>query len=337
MSNQPASNQPAVAKRAPFRWSSLLLRWELILLPLLALVMFMNGRASVFFWDPYNLGDATFNFSEKGIMAIAMALLILTREIDLSVSSIIALCSLVMGLAAERGAETPVLIFLAVFTGALAGFFNGFLVIRFAVPSIAITLGTMSLFRGISQAILGDQALTKYPESLATLGQGYLIEPIPISFATFLVLAVLVGLVLHRSRWGRQLYAIGSNPEAAKFSGVAVARYRLLLFTLSGTFAGLAAAFLTSRIASTRPNIAQGWELDVITMVVLGGIGIAGGTGSMLGVVLAVLLLGMISFGLALLNVPGIVASIFIGTLLIGAIALPPLLKKLMRIAGSKK
>ncbi len=325
-----------LATRAPFKWTTLLLRWELILIPLLGIVMFSNGRLSEFFWDPYNLGDATFNFSEKGIMAIAMALLILTREIDLSVSSIIALSSLVMGLAAQNGADTPALILLAMLTGTLAGFFNGFLVIRFAVPSIAITLGTMSLFRGISQAILGDQALTKYPESLAALGQGYLLEPIPYSFVTFLVLALVVGIILHRTRWGRQLYAIGNSPEAAKFSGIPVARYRLILFTLSGTFAGLAAAFLTSRISSTRPNIALGWELDVITMVVLGGIGIAGGTGSMLGVVLAVLLLGMISFGLALLNVPGIVASIFIGTLLIGAIALPPLLKKAFRIGKSK-
>ncbi len=326
-------SESKVAPRAPFKLSSLLLRWELILVPLLALVMFVNGTRSEFFWDPFNLGDATFNFSEKGIMAIAMALLILTREIDLSVSSIIALASLVMGLAAQNGAETPVLVLLALLTGTLAGFFNGFLVIRFAVPSIAITLGTMSLYRGISQAILGDQALTKYPESLASLGQGYLLEPIPYSFVTFLGLALLVGLVLHRTRWGRQLYAIGTNPEAAKFSGILVDRYRLILFTLSGTFAGLAAAFLTSRISSTRPNIALGWELDVITMVVLGGIGIAGGTGSMLGVVLAVLLLGMISFGLALMNVPGIVAGIFIGGLLIGAIALPPLFKKILRIA----
>ncbi len=324
-------------KRAPFKLSALFLRWEMILIPLLAIVMLVNGNVSEFFWDPFNLGDATFNFSEKGIMAIAMALLILTREIDLSVSSIIALASLVMGLAAQNGAETPVLVLLAVLTGTLAGFFNGFLVIRFAVPSIAITLGTMSLFRGISQAILGDQALTTYPESLANLGQGYLLEPIPYSFVTFLGLALVIGLVLHRTRWGRQLYAIGNSPEAAKFSGIPVARYRLILFTLSGAFAGLAAAFLTSRISSTRPNIAQGWELDVITMVVLGGVGIAGGTGSMFGVVLAVLLLGMISFGLALLNVPGIVASIFIGALLIGAIALPPLLKKIFRVVGRQK
>jgi rhamnose transport system permease protein len=322
--------------RAGFKWTTVLLRWEWILIPLLALVMLVNSRLTEYFWDPYNLGDATFNFSEKGIMAISMALLILTREIDLSVSSIIALSSLVMGLAAGQGAQTPVLILLAVLTGTLAGLFNGFLVIRFAVPSIAITLGTMSLYRGISQAILGDQALTTYPEALGNFGQGYLLEPIPYSFVTFLGLALVVGIMLHRTRWGRQLYAIGNNPIAAQFSGIPVNRYRLILFTLSGTFAGLAAAFLTGRISSTRPNIAQGWELDVITMVVLGGIGIAGGTGSMLGVVLAVLLLGMISFGLALLNVPGIVASIFIGGLLIGAIALPPLLKKIFRV-GSKK
>jgi rhamnose transport system permease protein len=318
--------------KAPFAWSALLLRWEWILLPLLGVVMVVNGRLSEFFWDPYNLGDATFNFSEKGIMAITMALLILTREIDLSVSSIVALCSLAMGLVAGRGAEMPVLVLVSLLVGTLAGFLNGFLVIRFAVPSIAITLGTMSLYRGISQAILGDQALTQYPESLANLGQGYLLEPVPIGFVVFLLLALIVGLVLHRSRWGRQLYAIGNNPEAAKFSGIPVERYKLILFTLSGTFAGLAAAFLTGRISSTRPNIALGWELDVITMVVLGGIGIAGGTGSMFGVVLAVLLLGMISFGLALLNVPGIVANIVIGGLLIGAIALPPLLKRLGKV-----
>lgn len=144
----------------------------------------------------------------------------------------------------------------------------------------------------------------------------------------------MVGIFLQRTRWGRQLYAIGTNPQAARFSGIRVEQYRFLLFVFSGAMAGLAAAFLTSRISSTRPNIALGWELDVITMVVLGGVGIAGGTGSIFGVVLAVLLLGMISFGLSLLNVPGIVASIFIGALLIGAIALPPLLKKVFRLGG---
>jgi rhamnose transport system permease protein len=142
---------------------------------------------------------------------------------------------------------------------------------------------------------------------------------------------VIVGVILARTVWGRNLYAIGNSPEAARFSGIPVERYRLVLFTLSGLFAGLSSAFLTARISSTRPNIASGWELDVITMVVLGGVSIAGGTGTITGVVLAVVLLGMISFGMALLNIPGIVASIIIGALLIVAIALPPIIKRFVK------
>jgi rhamnose transport system permease protein len=267
-------------------------------------------------------------------MALAMALVILCREIDLSVASIIALASLLMGLAAQAGANTWLLIPIGILTGLACGLFNGFLVIRFGVPSIAITLGTMSLFRGISQAVLGDKALTQYPVSLGEIGQGYATKYVPFSFATFLILALLVGLLLHRTRIGRNLFAIGNNPEAARFSGIPVNLYRLMLFAVSGTFAGLAAVLLTGRISSTRPNIAQGWELDVITMVVLGGVSIAGGVGSIGGVVLAALLLGMIGFGMGLLNVPGIVGSIVIGSLLVISLALPPLLKKLIKPGG---
>jgi rhamnose transport system permease protein len=325
------SRSKPVQARAPFKISSLLLRWELILLVMLAIVMVLNGRLSEYFWDAANLGDATPIFAEKGIMALGMALLILCREIDLSVASIIALSSLLMGFAAQAGADWFVLLLVGVGTGTLCGFLNGFLVVRFAVPSIAITLGTMSLFRGIAQAVLGDTALTAYPESFGDLGQGYALENLPISFVTFLILAVCVGVFLARTRWGRNLYAIGNNPDAARFSGIPVARYRLALFTFSGTLAGLAAVFLTSRITTTRPNIAQGWELDVITMTVLGGVSIAGGVGNILGVVLSVLLLGMIQFGMGLINIPGIVASIIIGILMVLAIALPPVIKRLVK------
>lgn len=306
-------------------------RWEVLLLVFLVLVMLLNGRLTQYFWDPFNLGDATLNFAEKGIMALAMALLILVREIDLSVASIMALASLVMGVLAGQGVDTPLLMLAGLLTGALCGLLNGFLVVRFAIPSIAITLGTMSLFRGISQAVLGDRALTQYPESFTTLGQTYWLTYLPVSFVVFLVLAVLVGAVLHLTRLGRNLYAIGNNPEASRFSGINVLKNKLVLFLLSGTFAGLAAVFLTARIASTRPNIAQGWELDVITMVVLGGVSISGGVGTIPGVVLAVLLLGMISFGMGLLNIPGIVASIVVGALLILAIALPNIMQKFSR------
>ena len=317
--------------RAPFKISSLLLRWELILMVMLVVIMVLNGGLSEYFWDPTNLGDATPIFAEKGIIALAMAFLILCREIDLSVASIIALSSLMMGFAAKSGADWLVLLLVGMGTGTICGFFNGFLVVRFAVPSIAITLGTMSLFRGIAQAVLGDTALTDYPESFGNLGQGYALPYTPISFLTFLILAVCVGLFLARTRWGRNLYAIGNNPDAARFSGIPVSTYRLALFTFSGTMAGLSAVFLTSRITTTRPNIAQGWELDVITMVVLGGVSIAGGVGNIVGVVLSVLLLGMIQFGMGLINIPGIVASIIIGILMVVAIALPPVIKRFVK------
>jgi rhamnose transport system permease protein len=325
------SRSTPVRARAPFKISSLLLRWELLLLLMLAVVMVLNGQLSEYFWDAANLGDATPIFAEKGMIALAMALLILCREIDLSVASIMALSSLLMGFAAQAGADWWVLLLVGVGTGTLCGFFNGFLVVRFKVPSIAITLGTMSLFRGIAQAVLGDTALTAYPESFGNLGQGYALPNLPISFVTFLILAICVGVFLARTRWGRNLYALGNNPDAARFSGIPVARYRLALFTFSGMLAGLSAVFLTSRITTTRPNIAQGWELDVITMTVLGGVSIAGGVGNILGVVLSVLLLGMIQFGMGLINIPGIVASIIIGILMVLAIALPPVIKRFVK------
>lgn len=328
-----STKRPLLEPRAPFQWRTVLLRWEWILVALLAITMFTNGQLSKYFWDWYNLGDSTQNFSEKGIMALGMALLILCREIDLSVAAIIALCSLCMGYAAQSGANALTLLLVGLGVGAVCGAVNALLVIRLRVPSIVATIGTMSLFRGIAQGALGDQALTTYPKDFAVFGQGYA-GFVPLEFIFFCVLTVIVGVFLHRTRIGRQLYALGNNPEAASFSGVPVQRYRTGLFIFMGVMAGFAAVCLTSRIGSTRPNIAQGWELDVITMVVLGGIGIAGGTGSIFGVFLAVLTLGMIIFGMALLNIPGIVASVIIGSLLIVTIALPRILA---RVTGQAK
>ena len=146
---------------------------------------------------------------------------------------------------------------------------------------------------------------------------------IPFEFVLFLVLAVIFGVVLHMTVIGRRIYAIGNNPVAARFTGIRVDRYRFVLFCLTGLMSGLAAVLLTSRIGSTRPNIALGWELEIITMVVLGGVSILGGIGTIFGVVIAVLLVGMVTFGFGLLNVPGIIMTVFIGSLLIVTISIP--------------
>ena len=274
------------------------------------------------------LSDATFNFTERAIVALPLALLIIAGEIDISVAAIIALASVAMGLASAQGMGTAGIAGVGLGTGLLAGCINGALVTIGRVPSIVATIGTMTLFRGAAYAVLGDRVLKDYPESFAAFGQGYFAGPVSIELALFALFALSFGVFLHRTRWGRTIFAIGANPVASRFAGVAVNRYRFALFALTGLFSGLAAVLLTSRLGSTRPSIAQGWELEIISMVILGGVSVWGGKGSILGVVLAALVFGLVTFGLGLMNIPGIVMSIFTGTLLILVVAVPALVNR---------
>lgn len=299
--------------------------WEALLALVAVAIFALNAFASPYFLDPWNLSDASFNFTEKAMIAFAMAMLIVAGEIDLSVGAIIALASTVMGLAMAAGASTPVLVALGLGTGVLCGAFNGLLVARFGLPSIVVTIGTMSLFRGVSYIVLGDGAFTGYPDSFAWFGQGYVFWVITVELVIFALAALVFGVLLHRTSFGRMVQAIGNNATAARFSGIRVERVRFILFLLTGLMSGIAAVCLTSRLGSTRPSIASGFELEVVTIVVLGGVSILGGLGSILGVVLAAVVMGLVTFGLGLLNVPGIVMSIVVGALLIAVIALPRL------------
>jgi rhamnose transport system permease protein len=305
--------------------------WEALLVVVAVAIFAINSFASPYFLDPYSLSDLTFNFTEKGLIAFAMALLIISGEIDLSVAAIIALASTMMGMAVQAGADTPVLVLIGIVVGLGCGAFNGLLVTRLGLPSIVVTIGTMSLFRGIAFIILGDQAYKGYPDSFAFFGQGYVWWVVSFELVLFLVAAVIYWFLLHRTSFGRRVFAIGNNPVAAQFSGVRVGRIKFTLFCLTGLMAGIASVLITSRLGSTRPSIAQGYELEVITMVVLGGVSILGGAGSIVGVVLAAFIMGLVTFGLGLLNVPGIVMSIFIGLLLIIVIALPIVWRRLRR------
>ncbi len=317
---------PAIGQR--------LLRWEVVLLAVAVMIFIFNANASPYFLNPWNLSDATFNFTEKAIIALAMALLIIAAEIDLSVAATLALASTAMGAAAAAGAGTPVLVAVGLATGLACGAFNGFLVTRFGLPSIVITIGTLSLYRGIAYVVLGDGVYKNYPEDFAFFGQGYVWWVFSFEFVLFLALAVVFAVVLHKTVFGRWVYAIGNNPVAARFSGIRVERVKFILFLLTGLMSGLAAILLTSRIGATRPNIAFGWELEIVTLVVLGGVNILGGSGTIPGVVIAAFVMGLVTFGLGLLNVPGIVMMIFIGTLLIAVIAFPVAVR---RIADFRK
>ena len=313
--------------QTPFR--RLMGSWEVLLFAVAILIFAANSLASPYFLNAWNLSDATFNFTEKALIAFAMALLIIAGEIDLSVAAIIALASTAMGYAAQFGIGAPGLVVIGIATGLACGAFNGLLVAGLKLPSIVVTIGTMSLFRGISYLVLGDQAFGKYPAEFAFFGQGYVFWVISFEFVLFLIVACLFAILLHRTNFGRHVYVIGMNPLAARFSGIPVERVKFILFLLTGLMSGIAAVCLTSRLGSTRPSIAQGWELEVVTMVVLGGVSILGGSGTIAGVMIAAFVMGLVTFGLGLLNVPGIVMSIFIGLLLIITIALPIMARRI--------
>jgi rhamnose transport system permease protein len=295
-----------VLDKAPTTLKSVLARREALLVLMLVIVFAVNGALLPAFLDPYNLADGTFNFSEKALIALPMALLIICREIDISVSGILALSSVAMGLAMNAGWPPESLLLVGIATGAACGFLNGYLVTAHALPSIVVTIGAVSLYRGLASVVLGDKAFTGYPQVMMDWGQGYFLDVIPREFVVLLVFAALFAFVLHATTWGRRMYAIGNNPDAARFSGIAVDRYRLALFVLTGAMAGLAAWLLTGRI--------------------LGGVGIAGGTGTIGGVMLSVLTLGALTYGLSLANVPGIYMTIVVGLLLLATIAIPRLL-----------
>lgn len=304
--------------------------WEMLLVIVAVAIFIFNSFASPHFLDVWTLSDMTFNFTEKALIALPMALLIVAGEIDLSVAAILALSSTLMGFTMQFGFGTPALVCVGVIVGLACGAFNGLLVTGLSLPSIVVTIGTMSLFRGLAFIILGDQVYKNYPEGFDYFGQGYVVWVISFELVLFLIFAAVFGFLLHFTNFGRRLYFVGRNQVTSLFSGVNVKRTKFILFCLTGVMSGVASVLLTSRLGSTRPSIAQGFELETITMVVLGGVAITGGAGSIPGVVLAALIMGLVTFGFGLLNVPGIVLSIFVGLLLIAVIAMPILWKRFM-------
>ncbi|WP_319477747.1 ABC transporter permease [Marispirochaeta aestuarii] len=304
-------------------------KWEVLLCVIFLFQGVLFSSLTPYFLDSFNLMNANFTFMEKAVVALPMILVIMSGDIDISVASIIALSSFALGAASEAGASVPQLILTGILVGVLAGAFNGFFVSYVGMPAIAVTLATQSLFRGIPQAFLGDQAYTSYPESFGYFGQGFVGDTIiPFELVLFLFLALIMWFVLHQSSYGRKVYALGNSKSAARFSGVNVERIRFINFVLNGLFCGIAAVMLTSRIGSTRPNIAFGWDMEVITLVVLGGVSISGGKGNIFGVIVSVFLLGYLKFGMGLLNISGKIMIITTGLLLVIAVLLPMLLEQ---------
>ncbi|MCB0058304.1 MAG: ABC transporter permease [Caldilineaceae bacterium] len=304
-------------------------RWEWMLVGLIILVVLLNSRLSPFFLNARNISRTSSDFMEIGIMMLPMVFIIITGNIDLSVASNLAMSAAFMGWLFMSGVNIWEAALAALILGSLGGLFNGLLVARVKLPSLVVTLGTYAFYRGVAYVLLGDQAARGYPDAFTFIGQGKLPGTlIPFSVALFTVLAIIFGLVLHKTTFGRYLYTIGNNENAAAYSGVPVARIKIIIFTLSGFMSALAGVVLAARFGSTRPDIGLGLELAVITAAVLGGVDINGGIGTMVGAVLSLLLIGLLRFGMGLLNIQGQVQGMAIGLLLILSILIPNVIRQ---------
>jgi rhamnose transport system permease protein len=312
------------AARSSRSWLSVLARWETLLIIAIAGLIVLGAFLSPFFLTPGNFANLIAALMEVAIMALPMTLIIVAGEIDLSVEAMAGLASSLLGFLWAAGVPLGVAIPLVLLVGALGGLLNGLLVARGRLPSLVVTLGTLALFRGLALIVLGPRGVSNFPPAFTELGFGHVPGTlIPWPFVIFLGLAAILGIVLHRTWIGRHIYAIGKNIGAARFSGVRVIRVRTTLFVLSGLIAALAGIILTSRLSSARADAGAGMTLTVVTVVLLGGVNIFGGSGTIPGVVLAVIAVAVMQNALRLASVTVEVQSIALGLLLILSVVIP--------------
>ena len=292
--------------------------WEAFLLLILLGMLAYGALAVPGFGSAFNLTQAAAGMAEKAVLVLPMVLLILAREIDLSVASILALCSVILGVLIRAEVALPMAMAATLAVGVAAGALNGWLVTACGLSSLVVTLGTMALFRGISYMILGTDSVNALPESLSAFGvDNTLAGLLPWVVVPFLVLAPVFAVVLQRMPLGRRIYAIGGSPDAALYSGIPVKRFRFGMFALSGLMCAVASVVLTARLSNARANNGLGFELDIITIVLLGGVSVFGGRGKMIGVILALLLVAVLRNLLGLQQVGGDAQGVAIGALLI--------------------
>jgi ribose transport system permease protein len=272
----------------------------------LAVLILLVGLFSILspsFFTTGNLFNVVRQVSMSGIVAVGMTFVMLTGGIDLSVGSLLSIVSVAGAWVMVKGGCNPVeAVFICLAVATVFGLFNGLVVTRFNIPPLIATLATMTIIRGISYIITGGLPIYGFPESFTVIGQGYLwIIPIPV----IIMVAVLAAgsFILNYSYLGRFFYAIGGNEEATRLTGVNVSNIKLLVYALSGFFAGLAGVILLSRVNSGQPIAGSGFELDVITAVVLGGVSTSGGEGKLSGVIAGVLIMGVLSNGLIIMDI----------------------------------
>lgn len=306
------------------------LRWEWMLVGLIIAINIYNTVMAPGYWSEGLINYGLRDFMDKAIMVFPMMLVILLGEIDVSVASTMALSSVIMGLlykSGESGIPMAVAVVVALLIGALCGFINGIILVSFPeISSVIVTISTMIIFRGIAQILLETNSVGGFAPWFTFLNYGE-VAGIPFSLIVFTIEAAIFAFVIHKTTFGRKVYAMGENIVTARYSGVKTNKIKLIIFTLNGLFAAFAGLFSASKMSSVVPSMAKNYELDVISMVVLGGVSTLGGVGNVTGVILAVLAVGMLRYGLGLAGVNSQTILVIVGLMLIIAVAIPNLKK----------
>ncbi|MDR2314003.1 MAG: ABC transporter permease [Spirochaetaceae bacterium] len=299
------------------RVKNFLFQWEWLLVVVFIVINVINSLLSPYYLDSNTFLNTPRSFLDKAFIVLPMMLVIILGNIDISVGSIVALNSVLMAVIYNAGLPMGAAIVAALLIGAALGGINGLLQVKFPeLPAMIITLSTMTIYRGLAYVILQDQASGGFPKWFSFLAWGN-VGPFPLICIVFVVAALIFGLVLHCTSFGRLVYGMGNNLKACKYSGIRTDRIILTVGLLTGLMSAVCAVFLTSRMGSTRPNIAQGYELDVIAMVVLGGVSTSGGAGRIAGPLLAIFIIGFLNYGLGLVNVSAQMILIVLGLLLV--------------------
>jgi rhamnose transport system permease protein len=327
MTTTPSPSRPPLAAARTSRGSSLLgrYRWELLLAVMLVGSVFVATQLSPYYLNLHQIELAMRYIMVAGMLAVGLMVVVIIGEIDLSQASIVAFGAVMFATCSGAGLPIFVALPVVVVLCTLLGVVNGVIVVRLGVPSLAVTVGTLAAYRGLAFIIGGERGYTDFDASYLWLGST--VDPFPPSIIAFAIVAAVAALLMARTTFGAYCYTIGNNTLAARFAGVPVDRVKVAAFALSGALSAMGAWILIGQYGSARGDNAEGITLFVVTTVVLGGIDIYGGKGTVLGVVLSLLVLGTLSNGMGLANVPGPTQTVVFGLLLIGSVLAP-------RIAG---
>jgi len=312
-----------------FKFGAIRKSWDTAILALLAMVLILASTTTDGFLTSLNISYIFSNTSEITIMAFAMTFLIITGEIDLSIASILALGSSMLGWSYQKGAPIWLAIIICLVVGTLCGFINGFLVTKVGLGSLAVTIGTLALYRGIANGLLGTNTVNEFPDAYTsfgfdTIGNTFMPKTLPL----IIFFGLIFGFLLHRTPFGRRTLAIGQSPEAARFAGINVVRHKIIVFTFTGFMSGVAGVIYTFRFSTAQADNGVGLELLVISAILLGGVSIFGGVGTMWGVVAGVLLAGAVESWLTLREINAQWRTIVTGILLLISVAAPVLVQK---------